>query len=88
MGQGAARVSPRAVALLRWVVRFHARWGYMPTAREIAVAMGMRSHTGARYHLTRLERGGYVVCGRGGLARTLIVTQAGYDVAAREGDAA
>ena len=71
---------PRAVKLLRWIIAYHRRAGYMPTIREMAVAQRMRSTGSPRYYLGILERHGHVVRATG-LPRTLCVTEAGHAVA-------
>ena len=70
------RVPPLALEVFRWVVAFHDRRGYMPSLREIATGMGMKSHTGARYYLEILEDAGYLVR-RINAARAYQVTEAG-----------
>ena len=78
MAQGAPvdGVPERAVALLRWVVHYHERAGYMPTTREMAAALRFSSTASPRYYLAMLAGGGYVVLAPG-LARSLCVTEAG-----------
>lgn len=69
-----------ALALLRWILDYHERTGYMPTIREMAKGFRMRSNNGPRYYLAILEDRGYLVRS-GGLARTLRITRAGQAAA-------
>jgi SOS-response transcriptional repressor LexA len=83
MAQGKA-VTPlpqRAVDVLRWMVGFQRRMGYMPTLREIQAAFGMRSNSGPRYYLVMLAARGYLIYGHR-MPRTMRVTPDGYKAVA------
>lgn len=70
----------KALEVLRWVLEFHRRAGYMPTLREAAAGLGMASHYSVRYYINILAARGYVVRSHG-TARTLRVTPTGYKAA-------
>lgn len=80
-GKTVGPLRQRAVDVLRWMVGFHQRMGYMPTLREIQAAFGYGSTNGVRYHLAKLEAMGYLVR-PSKTARTMRVTPAGHKAAA------
>ena len=82
MGRGPALTlpAPRTLAVLRWVLAYQGREGYMPTVREVAAAFKMKSTAGPRYHFRKLAAHGYLVPA-GGRSRTMQVTEAGRAVA-------
>ena len=72
---------PVALKVLRFVLSYQRRKGYMPTLREVAEATDMASHTGAKYYLEMLECHGYIERGDRYTARTMRITDAGRRVA-------
>jgi SOS-response transcriptional repressor LexA len=78
MSRGA--LSPRTLAVLRWLVAHNAHKGYMPTVRETATAFRMKSTAGPRYHFRKLAEWRYIIPAKG-RARTLRVTEAGAKAA-------
>lgn len=72
-------IPPRAKVLLRWLLEYQRRNGFMPSMREMAKAHGMRSHNGAKYYLGILEEHGYLLR-RFNAARAYQVTAAGLRV--------
>ena len=76
-----AGLTPRQLEVLRWIVGYQRRTGFMPTIREIGLAFGMASTNGPRWFL-------HVLASRGmlkrtpGRARTIRLTEAGQAAAA------
>jgi repressor LexA len=74
-------ISPRQVAILRYIRESVARQGYAPSLREIAQAVGLASQSTVSHHLSALVKKGYLSRGAG-LPRTTVELPAGPDQAA------
>src|SRR5262249_43017299 len=53
-------LNERARAILNYIRSFQREKGYPPTIREIGEAFEIHSTNGVRYHLSILEKGGYL----------------------------
>ncbi len=54
------RTSDKAELILQFVNRFVQENGYAPSVREIGAAVGLRSTASVSYHLTQLQKKGYL----------------------------
>ncbi len=54
------RTSDKAELILEFVNRFVQENGYAPSVREIGAAVGLRSTASVSYHLTQLQKKGYL----------------------------
>jgi hypothetical protein len=54
------RLKPATIQLYDFLRRYHRRFGYAPSVREMQLAMGWSSPTSAAHHLRRLESVGLI----------------------------
>lgn len=65
-------LTKREANVLDFLKRYHEKWGYMPTVREIAKAFGFESPASPHALLGKLEGKGYIIRKKG-VSRNIIV---------------
>lgn len=70
------KISSKQIAILEAIHEAILENGYPPTVREIAAAVGLASTSTVHGHLSRLEKGGYIVK-NASLTRALELTEIG-----------
>lgn len=75
-------LTTRQAEVLAFIVEHKEDKGYPPTIREIAVELGISSPNGLSWHMTELERKGYIRV-EPGTARGIVVLQEGLPLLGR-----
>jgi DNA-binding MarR family transcriptional regulator len=71
-------MTPKQLKVLVWVAQFTATHHYPPTLREIAVGLGLKSHTSTQQKIEKLVGLGLITKARG--ARSLTLTKQGAKI--------
>lgn len=69
-------LTKRQRLVLLFIAAFTRKHGWAPSLREIGKALEIASPNGVLFHLTSLERKGFIVRGKGGARQIRIVRDA------------
>jgi repressor LexA len=75
-------LEPRRERVLRYLAQWVGAGGPLPSVREVASAVGLRSSQTAHHHLRKLEEEGYIARERG-RAKMIWLTEKGWEAAGR-----